>query len=168
MKWKGLYYAAKGPHHVATRTAGWDSNSAGSSVGGKRGVMQPQFLLSPAEWSGANMNVCYPPKALPPANRAHTQTHTCFIIMYDYTSTTPAEKVTNIQRHTRALTSSCTWVNVTVRHVLICWRYRVNDGRVVTFTQAGEFMQTLPGARGDGKARYVYGKTLSCPFIMEM
>lgn len=44
----------------------------------------------------------------------------------------------------------------------------MNDGHVVTFTQARESTQPLPGAGGDGKARYVYGKTLSCPFIMEM
>lgn len=31
MKSKGLYYAAKTPCHVATRTAGYDSDSAGSS-----------------------------------------------------------------------------------------------------------------------------------------
>lgn len=64
-------------------------------------------------------------------------------------------------------TPSRTWLNVTVRHVLICWRYRVSDCHVVTFTRDCEFLQYLPGAQGDGKAWYVYGKTLSCPFNME-
>lgn len=62
----------------------------------------------------------------------------------------------------------CTWLNVTVRHVLICWRYRVNDGRVVTFTQARELTQALRGAKGDEDGWYVYGETLSCAFAMEM
>lgn len=62
----------------------------------------------------------------------------------------------------------CTWLNVTVRHVLICWRYRLNDGRVVTFTQARELTQALRGAKGDEDGWYVYGETLSCAFAMEM
>lgn len=78
----------------------------------------------------------------------HTSAHSRFFILYNYSSNTPKGKVTHVRTHI----SSSTWLNVTVGHVLICWRYRVNDGHVVTFTQARESMQPLPGAEGDGKA----------------
>lgn len=64
--------------------------------------------------------VCLPHKTLPPSNRAYTQTHTHVIILYDYASTTPKRKATHIQRYIRTHASLCTWLNVTVRHILIC------------------------------------------------
>ena len=179
MKWKGLYHVAKSPHHVATRTAGKDSDSASSSggLGGVRGAVQPQirnFSCHHMGWSDAahthththTHTVCKPtpPNSTACQQSPHTSAHFAFFILYNYSSNTPKGKVTHVRTHI----SSSTWLNVTVGHVLICWRYRVNDGHVVTFTQARESMQPLPGAEGDGKPWYVYGKTLSCPFIMEM
>ncbi len=105
-------------------------------------------------------------------HRAHT--HRCPLALSFCTTTLvdqPQQRGrwhTYKDRHSHTYTHLCTWLNVTVRHILICWRYRVNDGHVVTFTQARDFTQTLSVAKGDGNAWYVYGKTLSCPFIMEM
>lgn len=48
---------------------------------------------------------------------------------------------THTGRYTNTHTSMCTWRNVTATHILICRRFRVSDGRVVTFTQACEFLQ---------------------------
>ena len=88
-----------------------------------------------------------PPNSTACQQSPHTSAHFAFFILYNYSSNTPKGKVTHVRTHI----SSSTWLNVTVGHVLICWRYRVNDGHVVTFTQARESMQPLPGAEGDGK-----------------
>lgn len=53
------------------------------------------------------------------------------------TSATAKGKAAHMQKdQKRTHNSSCTWVNVIARHLLICRRYRMNDGRVVTFTRA--------------------------------
>lgn len=70
--------------------------------------------------------------------------HTDFFILCDLVG----DAHTEMHKHS----SSCTWLNVTVRHILICRRYRVNDGHAVTFTQAREFLQTTLRTEGDGKA----------------
>lgn len=111
MSWKSLYYAAESPCHVATRTAGWDCDSAGSSdvcvcmcvcvIGGR--VCNLRFTISVvAIWGEACSHIRTqfvapaPPKCF--FSPLPTRTHTHFIIRYDYTSAKAKGKVTHMQR----------------------------------------------------------------------
>lgn len=105
-----------------------------------------------------------PPKCFfPPCQRGHTLTSSFGMTIHQPKQRGRWHTCKDVDTHL-----FCTWLNVTVRHVLICWRYRLNDGRVVTFTQARELTQALRGAKGDEDGWYVYGETLSCAFVMEM
>lgn len=102
--------------------------------------------------------VCNPLKPLLPANRAHPLMHTDSFILCDLVG----DAHTEMHKHS----SSCTWLNVTVRHILICRRYRVNDGHAVTFTQAREFLQTTLRAEGRWESLICLWKdlVLSCHY----
>lgn len=78
----------------------------------------------------------------------HSQTH-FFHYVWPYITLSPWEGSANTE-YPNGHISSCTWLNVTVGHILIYGRYRVNDGRGATFTQAGDF---LPSPRRDGEKR---------------
>lgn len=145
MKWKVLHYAAKSPCHVSTRTAGCDSDSVFMSdacVG--KGASDSQYL-SPT--CGAMHSRCACGlKSTSNTPLVHCQTH--FFIMYGHTSASAHGTVTHIQSLQTRHVSSCTCLNVTVRHILIYGRYRVNDGVVVTFTQAGVTSCLVEGEMG--------------------